>query len=67
MRWIVTVDHHGGCIGVGEDAYGIPARGEPEQAAALPMDFRLHLASGEVLFEAVAVTSMPIGGTVSSR
>lgn len=51
MRWIVTVDHHGGCIGVGEDANGIPARGEPEQAAALPMDFRLHLASGEVLFE----------------
>ena len=51
MRWIVTVDHHGGCSGLGEDANGVPARGNPEQAAALSMDFRLHLASGEVLFE----------------
>jgi len=51
MRWIVTVDHHGGCIGMGEDADGAPARGTPDQAETLPMDFRLHDARGDVLFE----------------
>lgn len=51
MRWIVTTDHHGGCTGLGEDANSVPARGTPEQGNALPMEFRLHTASGEVLFE----------------
>ena len=51
MRWIVTVDHHGGCIGMGEDADGVPARGAPEQGDALPMEFRLYEANGNLLFE----------------
>ena len=49
MRWIVTVDHHGGCIGMGEDADGVPARGAPEQGDALPMEFRLYEANGNLL------------------
>ncbi len=51
MRWIVTVDHHGGCMSLGEDADGAPARGTPKHGDALPMEFRLHDARGEVLFE----------------
>ncbi len=51
MRWIVTVDHHGGCLGMGEDADGVPARGKPEQGDALPMEFRLYEANGNLLFE----------------
>jgi hypothetical protein len=51
MRWIIMIDHHGGCIGLGENADGVPARGTPEQGKALPMDFRLYDARGEVLFE----------------
>ena len=51
MRWIVTVDHHGGCLGMGEDADGVPARGKPEQGDALPMEFRLCDARENVLFE----------------
>lgn len=51
MRWIVTIDHHGGCIGLGEDADGAPARGTPEQGETLPMEFRLYDAHGELLFE----------------
>ena len=51
MRWIITTDHHGGCMGLGEDANGVPARGTPDQAEALPMAFRIHEASGAILFE----------------
>ncbi len=51
MRWIVTVDHHGGCLGMGEDADGVPARGKPEQGDALPIKFRLCGARENVLFE----------------
>lgn len=51
MRWIVTKDHHGGCIGLGEDANGVATRGTPEQGDALPMEFRLYEASGNLLFE----------------
>lgn len=51
MRWIVTKDHHGGCIGLGEDADGVPARGKPEDGDALPVEFRLYTARGRLLFE----------------
>lgn len=51
MRWIVTKDHHGGCIGLGEDADGVPARGKPEDGDALPAEFRLYTAQGRLLFE----------------
>ncbi len=51
MRWIITTDHHGGCMGLGEDANGAPTRGTPDQAEALPMAFRIHEASGAILFE----------------
>lgn len=51
MRWIITIDHHGGCQGAGENMDGLPKRGTPEQAAALPMEFRLYDARGDLLFE----------------
>ncbi|EQB02874.1 hypothetical protein [Sphingobium baderi] len=51
MRWIITIDHHGGCLWAGEDRDGIPCRGTSEQADALPMEFRLYRADGEILFE----------------
>jgi hypothetical protein len=67
MRWIVTIDHHGGCIGMGEDADGAPARGTPDQAETLPMDFRLHEPAAMCCSRAVAATLTPIGGMGSSR
>ncbi len=51
MRWIVTTDHWGGCIGLGEDADGIITRGTLAQGDALPMEFRLYDARGTLLFE----------------
>lgn len=51
MRWIITTDHWGNCLGLGEDADGVPTRGTPDQGDALPMAFRLHDARGAVLFE----------------
>lgn len=51
MRWIITTDHWGNCLGLGEAADGAPARGTPDQGDALPMEFRLFDASGALLFE----------------
>lgn len=52
MRWIITFDYMGGCLGLGENADGIPDRAEPEQPAA------------SCVLKAVAETLTPIGGTV---
>ena len=51
MRWIVTTDHWGGCVGLGEDMNGAPTRGTPEQGDTLPMEFQLYDASSTLLFE----------------
>ncbi|MCX8999437.1 hypothetical protein NOF55_20235 [Rhizobiaceae bacterium BDR2-2] len=51
MRWIITKDHWGGCMGLGENADGAPARGRPEDGEALPMEFRLYDPRGKLLFE----------------
>ncbi|WP_104493483.1 hypothetical protein [Paracoccus denitrificans] len=51
MRWINTTDYWGNCLGLGEDADGVPARGKPEDGDALPMEFRLCDAKENVLFE----------------
>ncbi len=51
MRWIITTDHWGGCIGLGENADGAPARGKPEQGDSLPMEFRIYDPRGNLLFE----------------
>jgi len=67
MRWIVTKDHHGGCIGLGKDANGVDTRGTPEQGDALPMEFRLYEASGNLLSRDVVATLTRIGGTALSR
>lgn len=67
MRWIITIDHHGGCLGAGENIDGIPWQGTPDQAATLPMEFRLYHAGAIFSLKAVAATLTRIGGTVSSR
>lgn len=51
MRWIVTVDYWGNCLGMGEDEDGVPTRGKPEQGDALPMEFWLCDARENVVFE----------------
>ena len=51
MRWIITTDHHGGCLGMGENAEGIPARADPKEGDSLPMEFRLYDARGQLCFE----------------
>lgn len=51
MRWIITKDYWGNCLGLGEDDEGIPTRGKPEQGDALPVEFRLYTARGRLLFE----------------
>ena len=51
MRWIITTDHHGGCLGMGENAEGIPTRADPKAGDSLPMEFRLYDASGNLCFE----------------
>jgi hypothetical protein len=67
MRWIVTKDHHGGCIGLGEDADGVPARGKPEDGDALPVEFRLYTARGRLLFEGRCGDIAATGGMAWSR
>lgn len=51
MRWIITFDHHGGCLGMGENAEGIPTRADPKEGDSLPMEFRLYDARGQLCFE----------------
>lgn len=51
MRWIITTDHWGGCLGMGENADAGPTRGTPEQGDTLPMEFRLYDARGDLCFE----------------
>jgi len=51
MRWIITIDYHGGCLGVGENTDGLPWQGTSDEAKALPVEFRLYHASGHILFE----------------
>lgn len=51
MRWIVTVDYWGNCLGMGEDNNGIPRHGTPEESDDLPMEFRLYATDGALLFE----------------
>jgi len=51
MRWIITIDNHGGFLGAGENIDGAREQGTPDQADALPMEFRLYHANGDLLFE----------------
>lgn len=51
MRWIITFDHHGGCLGMGENAEGIPTPADPKEGDSLPMEFRLYDATGSLCFE----------------
>jgi len=51
MRWIITTDYMGGCLGLGENGEGIPARAEVSQGHGLPMEFRLYNVAGFLCFE----------------
>jgi len=51
----------------GKDANGVATRGTPEQGDALPMEFRLYEASGNLLSRDVVATLTRIGGTALSR
>ena len=66
MRWIITVDNHGGCMGLGEDANGAPARGTPEQGDALPMD-AATLRPGMQLFDIVAARDTELMAAAKER
>jgi hypothetical protein len=50
MRWIITIDHMGGCLGLGENEDGAPIRGKPEEGDMLPMEFQLFDARGNICF-----------------
>jgi hypothetical protein len=51
MRWIITIDHVGGCVGLDENGDGAPIRGKPKEGDILPMEFQLFDARGNVCFE----------------
>jgi len=51
MRWIITFDYMGGCLGLGENADGIPDRADPKEGDNLPMEFRLYDARDKLCFE----------------
>ena len=67
MRWIITTDYMGGCLGLGENGEGIPAHAEVSQGHGLPWSpgYTMRLAS--FALKAGAATLTWTGGMASSR
>lgn len=52
MRWIVTRDHVGtGCVGLGDNDFGVPVRELPDRGDSLPMEFHLTTHNNAVCYE----------------